>query len=62
MCKYCEGKTSIYRDRKNDWIREVYIELEGSLTVTPANVDIYDNCKDINLKINYCPMCGNKVG
>lgn len=61
-CQCKRGSLFWYKedDPKNEWIREIYLEDNGSLTVVPQ--DIYpDYSKDtVNIEINYCPMCGRK--
>lgn len=61
MCDYCEKMKSIYWDgnKKKTFVQEVYIELDGTLTVSPNYGD--EDTEDINVKINYCPMCGEKL-
>lgn len=60
MCKYCEELKSLYWDLDHDYIREVYIELDGSMSVTPQQC-CYETYQGINIQINYCPMCGRKL-
>jgi hypothetical protein len=56
-CKYCSGNESLFWDKDAVNIREVYIELDGSITVSGYEGE--DN-KTVNLKIEYCPICGRK--
>lgn len=58
-CEYCEDGKGICRDNK----RELGIELHSASSklvaygLDKANWDISVECK-----INYCPMCGRKLG
>lgn len=69
MCKYCEeGKRGKFKGRKPDFIifqdrfvvrigkDEPYIG-DYSLTVSDN-----EECVEYTEKINYCPMCGAKLG
>lgn len=60
LCEYCTENKSLYFDRKNNHpnLREVYIENDGYLTVTPY---LYDETESVQIKINYCPMCGKQL-
>lgn len=74
MCDYCDKLKSLFWCDKTEEhaIREIYVELDGSMTVSTNITDIeqsdcdskwgyyhtqQDSC---NFKINYCPMCGRK--
>lgn len=60
MCKYCTELKSLYWNKNHDYVREVYVELDGTLSIsTPYFKDELYN--GINFKINYCPMCGRKL-
>ena len=61
MCSYCEGK---FKDKKelmyknnSDYVIKIYVcnYLEEH-RVGGQKESIY------GIKINYCPMCGNKLG
>jgi len=58
-CEYCKNNESLYFDDKNhnSNLREVYIENDGNITITPY---LYDDTEAIQIKINYCPICGRK--
>lgn len=59
MCKYCEEMKSFYYSATNNYIQEVYMEEDGSLSIAcPA---FSDEEGDVNFKINYCPICGKKL-
>ena len=60
MCKYCEELKSLYWNDKNDYIREVYIELDGTMAVSHPNFGT-DEYQGVNFEINYCPMCGKSL-
>lgn len=59
-CEYCTQLKSLYENKDHDYIREVYVELDGTISVScPCFQDeIYDG---VNFKINYCPMCGREL-
>jgi len=59
-CEYCEENKSLYFDSKNNNpnLREVYIEDDGNMIVTPY---LFDDMVAIQIKINYCPMCGKEL-
>lgn len=74
-CKYCEESKSLFwcQDTNEHFIREVYLELDGSMTVT-SNIENLNEWRDgnkwgiyarvlddCNFKINFCPMCGRKL-
>lgn len=60
MCEYCKENKSLYFDSKNNNpnLREVYVENDGNMTVTPY---LYSDTETVQIKINYCPMCGEKL-
>ena len=60
-CEYCKNNKSLYFDKENTNpnLREVYIELDGTLSITPYYGDILID--SVQIKINYCPMCGRKI-
>lgn len=64
MCGCCsENESLFYRksDVKNDLDRlELYIESDGSMMISHQNAYTFEQ-ENINLKINYCPMCGRKL-
>jgi len=59
-CEYCTENKSLYFDNKgnNPNLREVYIEDDGNLVVVPY---LYDDTESMQIKINYCPMCGKEL-
>lgn len=59
-CEYCKENESLYFDSKfnNPNLREVYIEDDGNMTVTPY---LCDDTESVQIKINYCPMCGRNL-
>lgn len=75
LCEYCNNLKSLFWcDVMEDHvIREIYIELDGSITVETNVIDLkqaendrkwgwYHTQKDsCNVKIKYCPMCGRKL-
>lgn len=59
MCEYCNKMKSIFwyeTEKTNSELKEVYIEPDESMTVD----FLYNDA--ISIKINYCPMCGRKLG
>ena len=55
-CKYCKNNESLYFNKNhNPNLHEVYIENDGNITVTPY---LCEDTEVIQIKINYCPMCG----
>ena len=73
MCEYCSNSKSLFweNNTNNNAVREVYLELNGTMTVTTNLLDFsQENLKSeldvfpkagCNFKINYCPMCGKKL-
>lgn len=72
-CEYCEKFKSLYwyKDEEggNDWIREVYVEGDGSISVISqgdfwtGSEDSYpDTTGNASIEINFCPMCGRYLG
>lgn len=59
MCKFCKGTKNLYYSRTNACIQEVYIEEDSTLSISCPLIDSEDEYS-VNLKINYCPMCGKK--
>lgn len=59
-CEYCKNNKSLYFDKsgKHPNLREVYIEDDGNMTVSPY---FCDETESVQIKINYCPMCGRKL-
>jgi len=59
-CEYCKNNKSLYFDSNNhnSNLREVYIEDDGNMTVIPY---LYENTEMVQMKINYCPICGKKL-
>ena len=55
MCDYCEKMKSLHYN-KGGVIQEVYIEADGSLTITHPVSEF-----DVSFKINYCPMCSRSL-
>lgn len=55
-CEFCNELKSLYYDRSGV-IQEVYIEPDKTLSVSNQDVEYI-----ANIKINYCPMCGKKLG
>lgn len=41
MCEYCNGSESLFYDRKSKDVREVVVELDGTLSVSSNHYD-YD--------------------
>ena len=64
MCEYCEKMKSIlFRENgiMNDIDRlELYIEPDKTMTFSHQNMYTYKQ-ENINIKINYCPMCGKRL-
>jgi len=56
-CEYCQGSKSLYYSADNDYIREVYIEEDGTLSV----FNPLDIMQSVSLEISYCPKCGRKI-
>lgn len=59
MCKYCEDMKSFYYSITNNYIQEVYIEKDGSITI--ACPTYFNEEGSVNFEINYCPICGKKL-
>lgn len=63
MCKYCDEGESIYFDEKTNFVREIIIEDDKTLSIFTnwlgEDLTMY---ADLNIEINYCPMCGAKIG
>ena len=59
-CEYCTENKSLYFDGKgnNPNLREVYIEDDGNLAVVPY---LCDATESVQIKINFCPMCGMEL-
>jgi len=59
-CEYCMENKSLYFDSKynNPNLREVYIEDDGNMIVMPY---LCDATEAVQIKINYCPMCGEEL-
>lgn len=55
MCDYCKKNKSLYYDREGV-IQEIYIESDKTLTVSHPITEF-----SVNIPINYCMMCGNKL-
>ncbi|MCC5416467.1 hypothetical protein [Clostridium botulinum] len=55
MCKYCEGKEFVF----DSSIWKIQI-LRGSKKID-IECDSRGIVKDVDFKINYCPMCGRKL-
>ena len=51
MCEYCEGKNIITIDGR----LAVYINNQNKLKIITVN-------EEFGEQINYCPMCGRKLG
>ena len=58
LCKYCTQLKSLYFSNNHDNIREVYVELDGTMSISHW---CQDEMGDVNFEINYCPMCGEKL-
>lgn len=57
-CEYCTKYKSMYwGESREEAIKEIYVEGDGSLTVSSRFGDKYD----VNIPIDYCPMCGRDV-
>lgn len=57
-CEHCLNLKSLFWEDnpyKSD-IREIYVELDSSITVT-----FNDGNESINIPINNCPKCGRKL-
>ena len=39
MCKYCDGSESIFYEKESEGIREVVVELDGSLSISSNDYD-----------------------
>jgi len=59
-CGYCKTNKSLYFDKQgnNPNLKEVYIEGDGNLSVTPYLCDVTET---IQIKLNFCPMCGRDL-
>lgn len=51
MCEYCEKGKSILHDESYDFLN-VFIK----------NDQLWEKSMDMGIDINYCPMCGRKLG
>ena len=60
ICAGTSIKASPKCDSKNNNpnLREVYIEDDGNLAVVPY---LCDDTESVQIKINYCPMCGKEL-
>lgn len=54
-CNYCNSSKSLHYD-KDGVISEIYIESDKTLSVTHPLPEF-----SVNIKINYCPICGKKL-
>ena len=64
MCRFCNGDDSLFYDKEHPYIREVYIEGDGSMSINTCmsaykDDDLLD--ASINIEINFCPACGEKL-
>ena len=57
-CQYCTQLKSLYFSEDHDNIREVYIELDGSISISHW---CQDEMGGVNFEISYCPKCGRKL-
>ena len=57
MCEYCNENKS-YKKRLYDCDDEIFINDKNKLNVY---VDCEEYQYNIEIKINYCPMCGRKL-
>lgn len=51
MCQYCEKEKSILHDDSYDFLN-IFIK----------NNQLWEKSMDMGTDINYCPMCGRKLG
>ena len=59
MCKYCEESKPLVIDTTGD--KGIAIHYPNELNAYGYDVHgMYSN--GLNVKINYCPMCGRKLG
>lgn len=68
MCKYCDKKINNekIRDIDNDnevWLEIIYQSVHGSMIYVELDGTDNDGYKTADFfNINYCPMCGRKLG
>lgn len=64
MCSYCQDIQSLFWRQDNlreDLDRlELYIEQDENMTISHTNAYTGEQ-ENINIGINYCPMCGRKL-
>lgn len=61
-CEYCKSLKNLYFNPKNDYIGEIYIKLDGTMTVLYSPLITGDNLDiGINFEINFCPKCGRRL-
>lgn len=57
-CEYCNAYKSMYwNEVDTDATQEIYLEGDGSLTITNR----FGSNLWVNIPINYCPMCGRDL-
>lgn len=65
MCKYCEkDESELYRDDCNS--HSVILKMTKFSNNTKIGIDLYCDCEETSflqyIDINYCPICGRKLG
>ena len=65
MCEYCEKDSKIYEDYCNS--HDVLLEMrQFSENKVKLRIDLYCSCTETSflqyIEINYCPICGKKLG
>ena len=61
MCKYCEGK-NVFRDTlKNEKSNDIELKIYEYHTTRCTCINDEFTGED-SISINYCPMCGRKLG
>lgn len=65
-CEYCEGNKFIYDSMKlgtkNDSYCGIDVYINNNKLNIDASTDTYEpNYIEVEVEINYCPMCGRKL-
>ena len=61
MCEYCETAKSIHTEEDKYVTADSYI-LKDEIVLAAFSRDSYLYDVTINIPIEYCPMCGRKLG
>lgn len=62
MCEYCEKGVPLVIGKTNDYGIAIYRDGAGKEYLNAYGYDIHRmNSNGLEVKINYCPMCGRKL-